>query len=129
MWGLPDVVVSAIELHHDTQQPAEAHEAVVTAVRLAQAAAECLEKGDHQFTGAGLTPEQIEAIADEFALTDMMPESREPLLHGRRHLGVRPAPSGGRPHSAVTAHARGDRSSRSRLRTGRRLPSSSSHLR
>ena len=49
-------------------------------MRLAQAAAECLEKGDHDFTDVGLTPEQIEAIADEFALTGMMAESREPLL-------------------------------------------------
>ncbi len=80
VWGLPDVVVDAIELHHDTQPACEAHEPVVTAVRLAQAAAECLENGDHQFDGAGLTPQQIDMIDEEFALTSIMPRSREPLL-------------------------------------------------
>ena len=105
VWGLPEVVISAIELHHDEHEPSDLtpegglapaqregaqrqggmdepgprHEGVITAVRLAQAAAECLEKGDHQFTDAGLTPEQMELIAEEFALTSIMP-SREPLL-------------------------------------------------
>ena len=80
VWGLPRVVVDAIELHHDTVAASEPHAGVVQAVRMAQAAAECLERGDNRFQGVGLTPEQIELIDEEFALTAMMPKSREPLL-------------------------------------------------
>jgi putative nucleotidyltransferase with HDIG domain len=80
VWGLPSVVVEAIELHHDTVPPSDAHAGVVNSVRLAQAAAECLERGDTLFQGLGLTPEQIELIDEEFALTGIMPKSREPLL-------------------------------------------------
>ena len=53
---------------------------MVSAVRLAQAAAECLERGDHQFRGAGLTQEQIELIGEEFALTEIMHKEHEALL-------------------------------------------------
>jgi putative nucleotidyltransferase with HDIG domain len=80
VWGLPTVVVDAIELHHDTTAPREAHADVVRAVRLAQAAAECLERGDHRFQETVLTPAQIELIDEEFALTEIMPKGREPLL-------------------------------------------------
>ena len=80
VWGLPSVVVDAIELHHEATPACEAHADVVRAVRLAQAAAECLERGDHEFKGAGLTPEQVELIGEEFALTEIMPKNREPLL-------------------------------------------------
>ena len=70
----------ALALRHGRMdEPGPRHEGVITAVRLAQAAAECLENGDHQFTDAGLTPEQMELIAEEFAITSIMP-SREPLL-------------------------------------------------
>ena len=80
VWGLPAVVVESIELHHDATPPSDAHAGVVKAVRLAQAAAECIERGDSRFQGVGLTPEQIELIDEEFALTEIMPQSREPLL-------------------------------------------------
>ena len=78
--ALVHVVVQAIELHHDTTAPGDIHAGVVNAVRLAQAAAECIERGDARFQGIGLTPEQIELIDEEFALTEIMPQSREPLL-------------------------------------------------
>jgi putative nucleotidyltransferase with HDIG domain len=80
VWGLPDVVVEAIELHHDEVAPTETHAGVVRAVRLAQAAAECLERGDHRFLEIGLTAEQVEQIDDEFSLADVMPRTTEPLL-------------------------------------------------
>ena len=80
VWGLPGVVVEAIELHHDTAPASDAHAGVVRAVRLAQAAAECIERGDSRFQGVGLTQEQLDLIDEEFALTEIMPKSREPLL-------------------------------------------------
>ncbi len=80
VWGLPDVVVEAIELHHDDGEPSEPHREVVRAVRLAQAAAECLERGDHRFEDIGLTDEQRDRIDGEFSLADAMPRSKEPLL-------------------------------------------------
>ena len=80
VWGLPADVVQAIELHHDATPPDDAHAGVVKAVRLAQAAAECIERGDSRLQGVDLTPEQVELIDEEFALTEVMPKSREPLL-------------------------------------------------
>jgi HD-like signal output (HDOD) protein len=80
VWGLPAVVVDSIERHHEDDPVSEDHAEVVVAVRLAQRAAECIEKGDHTFEGAGLSDEQIERIDTEFALTEIMPKSREPLL-------------------------------------------------
>jgi len=80
VWGLPDVVVEAIELHHDEGEASEPHRDVVRAVRLAQAAAECLERGDHRFEGLDLTEEQRDRIDGEFSLADAMPRDKEPLL-------------------------------------------------
>jgi putative nucleotidyltransferase with HDIG domain len=81
IWGLPAVVVESIERHHDSNLPATGeHAAVINAVALAQRAAECLEKGDHRFEGVGLTPEQIDAINDEFSLADLPPVKSEALL-------------------------------------------------
>lgn len=80
VWGLPAVVVEAIELHHDTGEPSGANAGVVRAVRLAQAAAESIEHGDPSFTDVGLTPEQIDLIDEEFSLADLTAETREPLL-------------------------------------------------
>jgi HD-like signal output (HDOD) protein len=80
VWGLPDVVVEAIELHHDDAEPSEPHADVVRAVRLAQACAECLEHGDHRFRDVELTAEQRSRIDREFSLADAMPRNKEPLL-------------------------------------------------
>ena len=81
IWGLPPVVAQAIEHHHDEDySPSGEHAAVVTAVRLAQQAAECLERGDHRFEDVGLTPAQIEAINDEFSLAEMPSAASEALL-------------------------------------------------
>ncbi len=80
VWGLPGVVVDSIELHHDADATDVEHADVVNAVRLAQRAAECIETGDHRFEEAGLSEAQIDLIDAEFALTEIMPKHREPLL-------------------------------------------------
>ena len=61
-------------------EASEPHRDVVRAVRLAQAAAECLERGDHRFKDIGLTDEQRDRIDGEFSLADAAPRDKEPLL-------------------------------------------------
>ncbi|MGE0802261.1 MAG: HDOD domain-containing protein [Lautropia sp.] len=80
VWGLPGNVVDAIERHHEGEAGGHARPDLIAAVQLAQLAAECIEKGDPGFEGVGLTEEQIEQIEEEFALNELMPKSREPLL-------------------------------------------------
>jgi len=80
VWGLPAVVVDAIERHHDTGATGAPGDGVVDAVRLAQAAAECIERGDPRLLDAGLTPAQVELVDEEFSLAGIESADREPLL-------------------------------------------------